>query len=369
MTLRILQVGSGMPGWAGTEKYVLEISHGLRKLGHDVVIACRKGSELEGRSKGLQIPVEYLEMRSTHDWRQLPRFLRAIRGNYDIVHIHSYRDYIVPAAAAKMAGVPAIMTRHLPHPFRNRVTALLCGRFFYTRIIAISEYIRSLLLSNHVPEDRLALVRNGIDLDAWVTGGERGIRDELGIPHDALVVAAAGRIAPEKGFDHLIRAVAVAREAGVELFCLIAGAGDLSALKILVSELGLESRVFLLGFRRDIPGIYSAADIVAVPSIWQEPFGFAVVEAFACGRPVVASRVGGMVEIVTPGTGVLVDPGDERAIARAVIDLSWDRKRCVEMGRQARIRARDFPLDGCVRGVESVYRDVVEGLGEPEEGR
>lgn len=357
MGLKILQVGSGMPGWAGTEKHILDISPALARRGHKVTIACRPGSEIERRAAPLGLPIVHLVMRRTHDWRQLPRFFRALRGRYDVVHIHSYRDYIVPATAARLARVPAvIMTRHLPHPFRNRLTAYLCSRVFFGAIIAVSQSIRRTLLSSGAKAERVFVVENGIDLSLWQGPGNSSIRFELGIPAGTFVVAAAGRLTPEKGFDVLLRALALVRSRGTDVACIIAGQGEqLPHLEQLRTELGLGSRVHFLGFRRDMPAVYAAADVVGVPSTWQEPFGYTVVEAFATGRPVIASRVGGIPEIVTPDTGYLTTPGDAEEIAQAIVALAVNPAVRVAMAEAARRRALEFSLDKCVQGIEVVY--------------
>ncbi len=362
MGLRILQVASGMPGWAGTEKHIMDIAPALAIRGHQVTIACRPDSEIERRATSLGLPMVHLVMRRTHDWRQLPRFVRALRGRYDVVHIHSYRDYIVPAAAARLARISAVvMTRHLPHPFRNRLTAYLCSKVFFGAIIAVSESIRRTLLSSGAKADRVFVVENGIDLSPWQGPENSSIRFELGIPAGTFVVAAAGRLAAEKGFDVLLRSVALARGRGIDVACVIAGQGEqLPFLEQLRTELGLGSRVHFLGFRRDMPAVFAAADVVAVPSTWQEPFGYTVVEAFATGRPVIASRVGGIPEIVTPQTGYLTAPGDAEEIEQAITALARNPAQRAAMGEAARRRVQDFSVDKCVQGIEAVYEALRE---------
>jgi len=363
-TLKILQVASGMPGWAGTEKYVLDISTELRDRGHRVDIACQTGSVLERRAAAKGISIVNASMRSAKDWGAFPRFLRLARGSYNVVHTHSYRDYVVPAAACRLAAVPVVvMTRHLPHSFRNRVTAFACGRVFYDRIIAISAFIRDRLIRDGVPPSRIALIHNGIESAPWQGRDTSRVRQELGIPESAFVVAGAGRIVPEKGFDYLVRATEVILERGVDVHCLIAGDGDKSQLEGVVSSSKVNGRVHLLGFRDDVPDIYAGSDVVAVPSVWDEPFGYSVVEAFAAGRPVVASRTGGMVELVTGESGYLVPPGRAGAIAEALLELVRDPNKLRRMGKSASVRAEDFTLERCVRGIESHYGQALDEKG------
>lgn len=360
MGLRILQVASGMPGWAGTEKHIMDIAPVLAKRGHQVTIACRPGSEIERRADALGLPKVHLVMRKTHDWRQLPCFGRALRGRYDVVHIHSYRDYIVPAAAARLARIPAVvMTRHLPHPFRNRLTAYLCSKVFFGAIIAVSESIRRTLLSSGAKADRVFVVENGIDLSPWQGPENTSIRFELGIPAGTFVVAAAGRLAAEKGFDVLLRAVALVRSRGVDVACIVAGQGEqLPFLEQLRTELGVGSRVHLLGFRRDMPAVFAAADVVAIPSL-SEAFGYSALEALACGRPVIASRIGGLVEIVNEKCGLLVPPADEVSLGAAIERLASQFEERQRLAANARGRAACFSLESMVHGVEQVYQAVL----------
>jgi glycosyltransferase involved in cell wall biosynthesis len=357
MSLRILQVASGMPGWAGTEKHITDISPHLSKRGHDVTIACQSGSEIEARATAAGLSIVHLLTRRPHDWGQLPRFVSAMRKRYDVVHIHGYRDYLVPAAAARVARTPAVvMTRHLPHPFRSQLSAWTCGRVFYDGIIAVSDFIARVMIESGVRRERVFVAKNGIELSPWQQNKESRVRQELDIPRTAFLAAAVGRLSPEKGFDVLIRATALLRRKGVDAFCLIAGPGTGGEqLQQLSEELRVRSAVRILGLRRDVPDLFHAADVVVVPSTWPEPFGYAALEGLASGRPVVASRVGGLPEIVTADTGFLTMPGDSVGIADAMADLAGSPSKWATMGQAARCRARCFSLDECVRSIEEVY--------------
>src|ERR1700751_6276724 len=102
--LKILQIASAMPRWAGTEKHVLDLTCELRRLGHKAVIVCQAGSEIHSRASQLAVPTLPLTMRSTHDWRQLPKFMAAMRGRLDVLHIHHHKDHIVPPGGEPVAG-------------------------------------------------------------------------------------------------------------------------------------------------------------------------------------------------------------------------------------------------------------------------
>jgi glycosyltransferase involved in cell wall biosynthesis len=357
MGLRILQVASGMPGWAGTEKHIIDISRVLRGRGHEVTIACQSGSEVEARAAAAGHSIVHMLMRRPHDWRQLPRFVSAMRNGFDVVHIHGYRDYLVPAAAARVARTPAIvMTRHLPHPFRSWVTAWTCDRVFYDGIIAVSDFIAREMIKSGVRRERVFVVKNGIEFSPWQRNENDGVRQELEIPRTAFLVAAVGRLSTEKGFDVLIRAIALLRRKGVDVFCLIAGPGTGGErLKQLSEELQVRSAVRILGLRRDVPALFCAADVVVVPSTGPETFSYVALEGLASGRPVVASRVGAIPEIVTADTGFLTTPGDSEDIAGALAQLAGSPSKRAAMGQAARRRAKCFSLEGAVGGIERVY--------------
>ncbi len=359
MSLRILQVASGIKGFGGQEKYIMAIAPALARQGHCVTLACRPGEEIERRANVAGLPVLHLEMCRPHDWRQLPRFVRPMRGRFDVVHIHSHFDFIVPAAAARLARVPVVvMTRHVPYSFRNRFTAYMCSELFYDGIIAVSEFAQRMLVEKGVNPKRIFLVKNGMDLEPWQSPDDGHLREELNIPPSAFLVAAAGRLNPEKGFSFLIRALAEARQRGRDAFCAIAGPGKSPELEELISQLGVESNVRLLGFRRDVPALFAAADVVVVSST-VETFSYAVLEGLASGRPVIACRVGAIPEIVGPETGYLVEPGDAKGIADAIVELAGDAGKRAAMGRAGRRRACAFSLDTCVQGVEAVYHALM----------
>jgi len=358
--MRILGVASGMPDWAGTEKHIMDLAPCLLERGHDVVIGCRAVSEIGRRAKAAGIPTIQLEMRRDTEWRQLPVFVRAMRSKFDVVHIHHYLDYIVPAAAARLALIPAVvMTRHLPHGFRSRTRAFLCSRVLYDRIIAVSEFIRRVLTECGAAPDSISVVKNGMDPASWQQLGKNRIRVELCVPGDAFLVAAAGRLASEKGFDILVRAIGLARQRGVPVHCAIAGSGDeMGKLKELRTQLGLTDVVHLIGFRKDVPALFAAADAVVVPST-AESFGYVPVEAMASGRAVIGSRVGGIPEVITPDVGCLIQPGDAEGIAAAIEDLALHPDKKNAMGRSGPGRAAQFSLGAMVSNVEAVFNELL----------
>jgi glycosyltransferase involved in cell wall biosynthesis len=353
-----------MPHWAGTEKYIIDLSRELRRLGHETIIGCQLNSELNVRAREHGIPTIPLEMRKIHDWWQLPKFVRAMHKQFEIAHIHHHLDYVVPATAARIAQVPAVvMTRHLPHRFHTRIKAYACGEFFYDVIIAVSDAVRKTLLDCGIKPGRIRVVRNGVDpsLASGLNGAR--VRASLHLPPEAFLVGAAGRLEPEKGFPILLQAVAVARKQGLPVFAVIAGQGTQEAeLRRLRDELGLGDAVQFLGFRKDVLDVIAATDVVVVPSIWDDPFPYAVLEAMACSKPVVASRVGGIPEMVTNDSALLVPLGDPDALACAITVLAKNPSRRGDMSRAAFAEVQRFTIPALAENVQAVYWEVLNRI-------
>jgi glycosyltransferase involved in cell wall biosynthesis len=361
MTVRILQVDSGVHARDGTMKYLMDISTALAKRGHEVTIACPPQSIQAQCAEEHGLQKIAFEMRGQNDWKKLPGFVRAVAGKYDVVHIHSALDYVVPAMAARIGRIPVVvMTRHLPHGFASRRNAYICASLLYDRIIAVSNFVRNVLVESGARPDRVEVVLNGIpaatpDLEAGLR-----LRLELGIPLDAVLVGAAGRISPQKGFDVLLRAIHQLIHEGVCIYCVIFGAGPaLEDLRALAAELHVEPVLRLPGFRSDVSSLWCATDIAAIPSVWPEPFGYVALEALSAGCAVVASRVGGLPEVVSADSALLTEPGDVEGLAGAIRSLVISRERRSEMRHAASERARTLTLDANVASVERIYTDLL----------
>jgi glycosyltransferase involved in cell wall biosynthesis len=359
--LRILQVDSGVHAWDGTLKYVRDISSALASRGHVVTMACPRESIQARCADELGLRKIAFEMRGANDWKQLPGLFRALAGKYDVIHIHSALDYVVPAVAARLGRVPAVvMTRHLPHPFASSRNAYICASLLYDRIIAVSSFVRNVMLESGVRPERVEVVPNGIALTKPNPSAGLRLREELGIPRDAVLIAAAGRISPQKGFDILLKAVRELALSGVALYCAVFGAGPvLEDLRALGATLQLEPTLRLPGFRSDVGDLWCAADVAVIPSVWPEPFGYVALEALSAGCAVVASRAGGLPEVVSADSAILTEPGDVEGLAAALRHLVLSPELRSRMRQAARQRAGQFTLEANVTNVERVYSEVL----------
>jgi glycosyltransferase involved in cell wall biosynthesis len=189
------------------------------------------------------------------------------------------------------------------------------------------------------------------------------VRAKHGIPSDAFVIGTVANLLPIKGYETMIRAMASIRIKIPTAHYLIVGGGTepyVGHLKDLCAEQGVADRVHLVGFQNQTRPYLAAMDVYVQPSR-DEAFGIAAVEAMAMGKTVVATRVGGLPEVVEEGrTGFLVPPEDTSAISATITTLFHDQALNEEMGRRGKVRAREhFDLERTLAGVEQLYQEVL----------
>lgn len=274
----------------------------------------------------------------------------ARRAGADLLHGHGLRRAPLYALAARRAGLPLVVTLHnlvpadTPAPVRAALRLALASA---RRVVAVSDAVAA-SAAGWVPDERLRVVRNGVDLAPFDDLPDRDdARRRLGWPAETPVVLCVARLAPEKGLDLLADAV----RAGIARI-VVAGEGPERAR---LEALGLE----LLGERDDVPLLMAAADLVCVPSR-AEGLGLAAIEAMAAARPVVATRVGGLPEVVEDGVGGALTPaGDPEALTTALRALLADPGRAAAMGEAGRARARErFGLAPMRAATRAVYAEA-----------
>ena len=333
--------------FAGTERHMLDLARGLSALGVAVTVACPTPAALEDAARRENLPTLPIPKRGLVDWRAAQTLARRLEsGQTNIVHAHNGRTALAAALAVRLAGRGrCVMTQHFLEP--NHATQRgpkaavssaahhwVVGRM--SRILAISEAVRQAMLDRgEAPEGKITVVSNGIS--APEPADPAATRRALGIAADTPLVVCAARLEREKDIASLISAIGIVRNTVPDVRCLVAGAGsEKAALEAQVERLNLPGAVTLLGFRADATALMAAADLFVLPSL-AEPFGLVLLEAMALGRPVVATRAGGPLEIVVDGeTGLLVPPSSPEALAAAMERLIAGpaaRRRLGENGR------------------------------------
>jgi len=304
---------------------------------------------------------------------RLAYYLR--RERIDVLHTHLFEPSVIGLLAAVMARTGRrVVTRHYSdyHTRINKKWHVRCDRLC-TRlshaVIAVSRHTADYLIEvEKAPRDKVYLVMNGIDFERvrlTVVDARERIRREFGAENAYLLVIVA-RLHPEKGHHYLFQALPeIQRRASKRVRLLVAGSGTFDKdYRRQVRALGCDEMVTFLGFRKDSPDLIAAADLFVLPSV-AEAFGLVLTEALYLGTPVVATRVGGIPEIVDDGIdGTLVPAADSRALAHAILELLENperRQRLAGAGREKVLRR--FRFEDMVRSYEDIY--AIERLDRP----
>jgi glycosyltransferase involved in cell wall biosynthesis len=327
-------------GFGGQEHRILLECGEMARRGHEALIVCRPEALLLGKARDTGISVETVPIRSSADMAAVAAMVRIFRKQgATVVNTHSGKDSWVGSMAAKIAGVPLLIrTRHISVPIR---------RGFFNRIyrwpdgyITTGEMIREHLIGKGIPADRVVSIPTGVDLEKFAAGTDgKRIREKFGIPPGTFLVSMIGVLRSWKRHDVFLESVRLLREQGVPVHGLIVGEGpQRGKIEALVVRGGMADRITVTGFRDDVPEIVAASDAVLLTSDRFEGVPQVILQALAMARPVVASPIGGIPEVVLHGkTGLLCPPGDASAYAGAMARLAGDpglRERLGKAGRE-----------------------------------
>ena len=354
--------------WRGGQNQVLLTVNGLRAIGQRAALVAHPDGELRRRAaEGLElIPIApRTEMDLSAAWR-LSRVVKRLAP--DVIHAHDPHGVAMASLALSLGASSTKRDGRAPALVASRrVDFHLKGNSFsrwkYRQVdcfIAASEAIRTMLVADGVDADRTVTVHEGIDIEHVAAAPPVNVHEAFWLPHHAPVVGNVAALVPHKGQRHLVEAAhLVVREVPDARF-IILGEGELrEPLERQVREYKLEKHVFLPGFRTDVLGCIKGFDLFAMSSV-TEGLGTSLLDAMACSRAIVATRTGGIPEIVEDGVnGVLVPPRDHAEMAKAIVRLLNDgalRKKMGDAGF-ARVQAR-FTVERMVAETASVYERV-----------
>jgi L-malate glycosyltransferase len=352
--------------WRGGQNQVLLTVNGLRSIGERAALVAHPDGELRRRAaEGLDlIPIApRTEMDLTAAWR----FSRVIkRLAPDVIHAHDPHGVAMASLALSLGSSTAhgreprlVASRRVDFHFKGNSFS----RWKYRQVdafIAASEAIRQMLVADGVPAERTVTVHEGIDVDHVVAAPPVNVHEAFWLPHQAPVVGNVAALVPHKGQRYLVDAAHLVVQDVPDARFIILGEGELRQhLEKQVHEHHLEKHVLLPGFRTDVLGCIKGFDLFVMSSV-TEGLGTSLLDAMACGRPIVATRAGGIPEIVEDGVnGALVPPRDAASLAAAIVralkDEGW-RRRTGEAGL-ARVRER-FTVDRMVAETAAVYRRI-----------
>ena len=367
---RILQVVTSL-AVGGAQRHLLELLPGLREFA-EIDLVYFRDHDLRPEFEACVDGMSHIPMAGPLGAVLLPRLAVQIRrGRYALVHTHLLRADMYGSLAARGVGIRAIVSTK--HNIETRLGSASARALHALatrptrRTIAISEAVaRWANQQLGVPRDRLEVIRYGLDPAPFTGLSRTAARHELGVEADTPLVLCPARLDPQKRHDVLLRAFARVRQSlgNAQLLCAgetqLGGPAYRARVLQLSDDLGLRDAVRWLGVRSDIPNLMAAADVVVLASDW-EGLGLVVMEAAMASRPVVATAVGGVPEIVEHDkTGLLVPKGDEQALASELTSVLLDTERRARMGSGARrYAAQAFDLEGMRTATRALYASVI----------
>jgi len=360
------------------DRYRVALAHGLSH--ESGMTADEEQTVADGIRAATDRGVEIFEIpslvRRVHPWLDLKTFFALLallwKEKPTIVHTHTSKAGILGRLAAWLTRVPIIVQTPHGHVFYGHFGPTMARFFlgleklaakFTDTIVALTrgEYDDYLRYKVADPE-KLVTIHSGVDIERFSNVRVDPVlkRRELGLESDSALVGTIGWLLPIKGPQYLLRAMAAIWQQENSSGLVFVGKGDMEAeLKAEAHSLGVADRVHFLGWREDIPEIMPLFDIFVLPSM-NEGMGRVLVEAMAAGKPVVASRAGGIPDLVQQGgNGLLVAAGSEAELADAIGQLLSDPERAQSLGRQGKSDCQRFGMEAMVAKIDRLYTDLL----------
>ena len=387
--MRILQVYHIFPAlFGGASTVVYQITKDLSGKGHKVDVLTTNVRLRHGENRNLdgvsvyRFPVVSEKLANYNIVIPVVNFLLWVKDRietYDCIHIHGHKNpysIIVHHYAVKY-DVPYVLQAHGSLP---RIGSWRRLKWFYdvlfgyrllrdaAKVIALSRVEAEQYKRMGVSEEKIAIIPNGIDLSEYADLPSRGeFKKKFNIPEDKKIILYLGRIHRTKGIDYLVKAYAYLKR---KMNCndtilVIAGPDDgyLNEVKSLIHDLGISNSVLFTGplYGKDKISAYVDSEVYVLPSRY-ETFPMTVLEAYACGKPVITSKIGGLKDLVMNGeTGLLFEPGNVEQLARNILYLLNDNGEAKEMGLKGKEFVKEnLTIESAVTKLEKVYEEIVE---------
>jgi glycosyltransferase involved in cell wall biosynthesis len=366
----------------GAERLMVPILQYLSRAHFEPFVCAmqsKDGNPMADELRALSVPVECLDIKHLRDLDAIPRLTRYLKKvGADLVHTQLEAANILGNISAKLLHLPSVCTIHVMPSLDVKTKTKLHQRVewfvlrhFCDRVISVSEEARQyhIEISGSAPK-QVTTIFNGIDLSAFVdmnyTAERAHVRGVLGIPPDAHVLTTIAVLRPPKGIQYMIRALPAVLAAHPNTYYLVVGSG--SHQDGLIEEAhraGVSERVIFAGMRRDVPRLLAASDVFVLPTL-TEALPTVLAEAMAARLPIIASRVGGIPEMVADSqNGILLAPEDVDGLARACIQLLAHPEQRAAMGAEGRrIVNQKFSIERQVHQLKELYLHQLHAYGK-----
>lgn len=360
-------------GFFGAEGVILNLAKELDDLGLNNYVVCLNNPkdphiELVNEAKKIGIYAESVVSRGKLDLRTIFQ-IRALLKKYkiDVLHCHDYKTNLFGFFAAKGLNITLVTTNHL---WTKATRALRFYEFldgylirYFNKIIAVSEKIKKEIIERGVPEEKIVIIYNGIDLNSFSHNVDtQSLKKEFNLNGSGPIIGTVGRLSIEKGIIYLLYAAKEVLRNFPDARFLIVGEGPLRKELIgKVKELEIDENVIFTGMRRDMANIYSLFDF-CVSSSLREGLPLVILEALAMKKAVIATDVGGISTIIKDGeTGILLKPRDWQGLARAIINLINNRHKTNTLGERGQNLVREnFSAKTMAVQYKQVYEEVLK---------
>jgi glycosyltransferase involved in cell wall biosynthesis len=358
VTINVLHVDTER-GWRGGERQTLWLARELARRGYGTTVAARSGEPLAQRAAGEALDVVACNPRSEIDVVAAARLRRVIRRRrIALVHAHTAHAVALASLATVGTGVPFLVARRVDFRLRDNFGTRLKYRRA-AKFIAVSEAVARVLETSGIARHRIAVVPDGVDVGRRVTPATHYILSEFGIPREAKIAVQVAQLVGHKDPLNFVRAIGHARASVPDLHGLLVGDGPLRGdVEHVIGEMGLEHVVHLAGYRTDADSLLAAAN-VAVLSSREEGMGSVLLDALVLGRPIAATRAGGIPEVVGNDCGILAPVEDPAALGDAIARIANDPALAARLGAQGRMRAAHFSVERMTDRTIEVYDAVL----------
>lgn len=348
--------------WRGGQRQLLWMGEGLRRHGGRPIFALRTGVPLAARAlqSGIQVISIDPLIAEWGPWTvfRLRRVIR--RERVAIVHAQSGHTMALAALAALGTRAKIVFARRTSTPLRaNRPTRWKYARA--DRLISVSRAGVEGLLRAGVQPERVRVVPSGVPLGRLAAPATVELLESFGVPAGAPLAVLVASLSDAKDPSTFVRAIAAARREVPSLHALLVGDGPLrDALAAEITSLGLDDSVHLVGFRTDAEALEAAASVVVLTSRSLEGTPGVLIDALALGKPIVATNVGGVPEVIEHEvSGLIVPPGDAEALGRSIARVLLDASLAARLRVGAKARAPQFSIEHTVDRTMDVYRELL----------
>lgn len=339
--------------WGGQELRTLEEVDRARDDGHAAWALVHRDGRMAEHAERRGTPHYRLSMRNSADPVGFAQMARLVwRHRPDVICSHNARDFYL-AWPFRAVGIPVLRYRHISNTVKASWSRSFAYRHGASQVVATAKFIkRQLIEHNDVAPERIRVIGEGVDLGLYNKSVDaRAVRTELGLMPEHFVVGTVGMVRSDKGYHVIVQAAARLKDAFPHLRFLLVGGPTrdgayLESVQKTAEKLGVADRLIWTGWREDVPQLMAAMDLFVLASVGVEGQSRVIPEAFALGKPVIGSEVGGIPELVEDGvTGFLVPKENADALAAAITRMVQDEARrtaCAEAGHRLALERLDI---------------------------